>query len=386
MRSELPDEIGLSQCDWNCPMKIVSVAVYRLTLPLSHPYSLSGGRLHFDELDSTFVKVITDDGIEGWGEGCPWGSTYLPAYPRGVRAGVEELAPALIGVNPMGTDVVNRIMDVALPGHPYAKSALDIACWDISAKSAGAPLADLLGGDTGEPVVVQSSIPTGPPGAMVDSIQRAREAGYRIHSAKIGSGVTDDIARIEAIGQALGPGESVTFDANRAWLPDQAIRVMNGTSSVDAYFEQPCESFEENLKVRRATSQPILLDESIKTYEDAFRAVAAGACEGIGLKINRVGGLTKARRIRDLCLAAGLRMNIEETGGSALADTAAVHLAQATPASHRRATWLCHEMLTIDPVAGGARNRGGTTTVPQTPGLGAAPDESVLGEPLAVYR
>jgi L-alanine-DL-glutamate epimerase-like enolase superfamily enzyme len=367
-------------------VKIVSIAVYQLTLPLRHPYSLSGGRLHFEELDSTFVKVTTDDGIEGWGEGCPWGSTYLPAHPRGVRAGIEELAPALIGLNPMGTDMVNRAMDVALPGHPYAKSALDIACWDISAKLAEVPVVDLLGGDSDEPVVVQSSIPTGTPEAMIDSIQRSREAGYRIHSAKIGSGVADDIARIEAIGHALEPGESITFDANRAWLPDQAIRVMGSTSSVDAYYEQPCESFEENLKVRRATSQPIILDESINTYGDALRAVADGACEGIGLKINRVGGLTKARRIRDLCLATGLRMNIEETGGSALADTAAVHLAQATPASHRRATWLCHEMLTIDPVAGGARNRGGTATIPQAPGLGAAPDENTLGEPLAVYR
>lgn len=367
-------------------MKIVSIAVYRLTLPLRHRYSLSGGRLHFEELDSTFVKVTTDDGIEGWGEGCPWGSTYLPAYPRGVRAGVEELAPALIGVNPMSTDVVNRIMDVALPGHPYAKSALDIACWDIAAKKAGVPVVDLLGGDSGEPVVVQSSIPTGNPEEMIDSIRRSREAGYRVHSAKVGSGVADDIARIEAIGQALEPEESVTFDANRAWLPDQAIRVMNGTSSVDAYFEQPCESFVENLKVRRATSQPLILDESIHTYGDALRAVTDGACEGIGLKLNRVGGLTKARRIRDLCLATGLRMNIEETGGSALADSAAVHLAQATPVSHRRATWLCHEMLSIDPVVGGARNHGGTAVIPQAPGLGAVPDEHTLGEPVAVYQ
>lgn len=367
-------------------MKITAIDVYRVTLPLRHPYSLSGGRLRFEELDSTFVRITTDDGIEGWGEGCPWGSTYLPAHPRGVRAGIEELAPALLGVNPIRTEVVNRVMDLALPGHPYVKSAVDIACWDIAGKTAGLPVADLLGGDTGEPVVLQSSIPTGSPEAMIGSIEQARDAGYRVHSAKIGSGVADDIARIEAIGRVLEPGESATFDVNRAWLPDQAIRVMNHTASVDAYFEQPCESFEENVKVRRATSQPILLDESIKIFGDALRAVTDGACEGIGLKVNRVGGLTKARHIRDLCLATGLRMNIEETGGSALADTAAVHLAQATPQSHRRATWLCHEMLTIDPVTGGARNEGGMTTVPEAPGLGAVPDENALGDPLAVYR
>lgn len=138
--------------------------------------------------------------------------------------------------------------------------------------------------------------------------------------------------------------------------------------------------------MRRATRQPILLDESIKSYRDMLTAHRDGVCEGIGLKLNRVGGLTKARRIRDLCVAIGVRMNIEETGGSALADTAAVHLAQATPASHRRGTWLCHEMLSVDPVRGGARNREGRTSIPDGPGLGAEPDMEALGEPVAVFR
>ncbi len=140
-----------------------------------------------------------------------------------------------------------------------------------------------------------------------------------------------------------------------------------------------------NLQVRRATIQPIILDESIKTYADIVRAHADGACEAIGLKINRLGGLTRARRIRDFCVEAGIRMNIEETGGSALADTAAVHLAQATPASHRRATWLCHDMLSVDPIEGGARNHGGTTSPPDSPGLGATPDMERLGDPIATY-
>lgn len=367
-------------------MKITEIAVYGLVLPLRHPYSLSGGRLHFTELDSTFVHIETDEGVDGWGEGCPWGSTYLPAFPGGIRAGIEELAPVVLGANPLRPDVVNRIMDTALPGHPYVKSAVDVACWDIAGKATGLPVVDLLGGDTGEPVLVQSSIPTGTPESMVAAIGEARSAGYRVHSAKVGSGVDDDIARIEAIASSLRPGESITFDANRAWLPDDAIRVMNATAQLDGYFEQPCETLEENLMVRRLTTQPLLLDESIETYQDAVRAISERACEGIGLKINRVGGLTKARRIRDLCVASGLRLNIEETGGSSLADTAAVHLAQATPLTHRRATWLSHEHLKVNPIEGGARNDGGHTTIPEAPGLGARPDLASLGEPLAVYR
>lgn len=367
-------------------MKITSISVYRVNLPLKHPYALSGGRLRYSELDSTFVELGTDSGLTGWGEGCPWGSTYLPAFPGGLRAGLEELAPAILGVNPMRPDEVNRAMDKALPGHPYVKSAVDVACHDITGRAMGLPVGDLLGGLTDDSVVVQSSIPTGSPEEMVASIEQARSAGYRVHSAKIGSGVDEDIARIRAVAEARAPGESITFDINRAWLPDQAIRVMSATADLDAYFEEPCETYAENLQVRRNTHHPLILDESIKTYHDMMRAVADRACEGIGLKINRVGGLTKARRIRDLCVEAGMRMNIEETGGSALADTAAVHLAQATPVSHRRATWLCHDMLSVDPVLGGARNDSGATRAPESPGLGVEPDLDALGDPVAVYR
>ena len=366
-------------------MKITELAVFRVLLPLTHPYSLSGGRLHFTELDSTFVRLTTDTGVEGWGEGCPWGSTYLPAFSGGIRAAMEELAPAVLGLDPTRPDVVNRAMDTALPGHLYAKSAVDVACYDAAGKTLGRSVADLLGGDTGETVLVQSSIPTGSPDEMIASIERARSAGYRVHSPKVGSGVADDVARIVAIGDALPATDSVTFDANRAWTPDQAIRVMSQTEEVDAYFEQPCQTFEETLMVRRATRQPIILDESIQTYQDVVRAGNEMACEAIGLKINRVGGLTKARRIRDFCVEAGIRMNIEETGGSALADTGAVHLAQSTPASHRRATWLCQDLLSVDPVLGGSRNSRGETTAPKDPGLGAEPDLELLGEPIARY-
>lgn len=365
-------------------MKIVRIAVFGLTLPLRRPYELQGGRLRFEELDSTFVRIDTDEGVSGWGEACPWGSTYLPAFPKGIHAGIEELAPALLGQDPRRTDVVNTVMDAALPGHPYVKSAIDIASWDILGKATGLPVCDLLGGRTPEDVTIQSSIPTDDPPEMLRTIERYHAMGYTIHSAKVGSHVAADIERIEYLAGRMPPGSSLTIDANRAWTPDQAIRVMRATEAVDAYFEQPCETYEECLQVRRYTRQPILLDEIIHTYADLVRAHHDQACEGIGLKPNRVGGLTKARRIRDFCIQMGLRLNIEDTGGTALADTAAVQLAQATPARYRRGTWFCHEMITVDPIIGGARNLGGVTRAPGAHGLGAEPAPDALGDPLLV--
>ena len=367
-------------------MKIVRITVFTMNLPLEYPYELQGGRLRFETLDSTFVRLDTDEGVTGWGEGCPWGSTYLPAYSRGIRAGIEELAPVLLGQDPRRTEVVNSAMDIALPGHPYVKSAIDFACWDILGKATGLPVCDLLGGRRPGAVTIQSSIPSDDPPKMLRTIERYHAMGYTIHSAKVGSDVASDIERVEYLAARMPPGCSLTIDANRAWTPDRAIRVMRATEAVDTYFEEPCDTYEESLKVRRATRQPIILDEIIHTYGDLLRAHQDRACEGIGLKPNRVGGLTKARRIRDFCVETGLILNIEDTGGTALADTGAVHLAQSTPARYRRGTWLCHEMITVDPIVGGARNLGGKTSAPSTPGLGAEPDPESLADPVAVYE
>lgn len=367
-------------------MKITALTVWAIDLPLVRPYSLSGGRLKFERLDSTLVRVETDEGLVGWGEGCPWGSTYLPAFARGIRAGIDELAPAVLGLDPRRTDVVYRAMDVALPGHPYVKSPIDMACWDLAAQAAGVPLCDLLGGRTEGRVRLHSSIPTGTTSELMAEIDLARADGYRFHSAKVGADVDADIERMRFLDAQMEPGEEVTFDVNRAWLPAAAIAALNATSELHRLVEQPCENLHQHLHVRRNVSQPLAIDESLQSFGDMLRIIETGACEVAGLKVGRVGGLTVARRIRDVCLEAGISMNIEDTGGSTLQATASVHLAQSTPEPFRRATWLCVEHLTNDPVSGGARNADGWATAPDGPGLGAVPDLSALGDPFARYE
>ena len=117
-------------------MKISRISVWQIDLPLHTPYFLSGGRLRFDRLDSTIIRIDTDDGLSGWGEACPWGHTYLPAHGPGVRAGLGVLAPCVIGLDPRALDHLNAVMDSMLPGHPYVKSAIDMACWDIFGQAA----------------------------------------------------------------------------------------------------------------------------------------------------------------------------------------------------------------------------------------------------------
>ncbi|MGA9252515.1 MAG: hypothetical protein WBV71_08720 [Roseobacter sp.] len=118
-------------------MKITRISVFQVDLPLEHPYWLSGGRLKCDKLDATLVKTDTDAGIISWGEGTPWGHTYVPAHRPGIRAGLQTMAPFILDPDPRRVLDVERAMDMALPGHLYARSPIDTACWDIAGRAAG---------------------------------------------------------------------------------------------------------------------------------------------------------------------------------------------------------------------------------------------------------
>ncbi len=367
-------------------MKITAITVWKKDLPLREPYWLSGGRLKFESLDSTILRIECSDGTTGWGEGCPWGHTYLPAFGGGIRAALELLAPILIGQDPRDIDRLNRQMDTQLPGHPYAKAPLDIALWDIVAKQARVPLYQLFGGAEGGAVAVNSSISTGTPQDMVALIEAARAKGYRTHSAKVGgSDRALDIARINAIEAALPREENITYDVNRAWSPAAAIEVMNSVSA-KGWFEQPCQTLDQCAQVQANTSQLIMLDECLHTFQDHLEAWRLGACQGVKVKPNRLGGLSRARQVRDFGIAVGWEMHVEELGGTVLSDTAALHLALSTPEENRLASWLCHPHLVDDYAPGeGARNNQGMIALQDKPGIGVVPPEDWLGAPWRTF-
>ena len=357
-----------------------------MNLPLIEPYHFSGGRLKVECLDSTIVRIDTDGGVCGWGESCSWGDSYIPAHGAGVRAAIKTMAPFLLGKDARGIDNINRMMDSALPGHLYAKSALDIACWDITGKCANLPLWMMLGASEAVAVPVNSSIPQGSPAEMISAIEKARAEGYRTHSAKIGGDIATDIERINNICAALRDDEKITFDINRAWTPAQAVEVLNSVG-FRGWVEQPCETLPQCATVAAQVPQPLMLDECLHTYDDHLQALQTRACCGVKIKPLRAGGLTKARRLRDFAENAGWQTHIEDTGGSVLADTAAIHLASSTPEPTRLASWLCHPHLSLDIAPGqGARNNEGYATPPSMPGLGVEPDETILGKPEAVYE
>ena len=368
-------------------MKITSISVYQVDLPLEHPYWLSGGRLKFECLDATFVKIETDAGITGWGEGTPWGHTYVPAHGPGIRAGIETMASFVLGLDPRRVLDVERAMDLALPGHLYAKSPIDMACWDIAGKAAGLPIADLMGGGSRTPRPIASSVGAKTVEETREVIQRYRDRGYVAHSVKIGGDVERDVARVRDVESIRLPGEIVLYDVNRGWTRQQALRVMQATEDLKVMFEQPGETLDDIAAIRPLHSAPVSVDEILVTLQDAARIARDGLAEVFGIKLNRVGGLTKAARMRDVALAHGIDMFVMATGGSVLADTEALHLAATIPDINCHAVWACQDMLTVDIAGGrGPRNKAGHLHLPEEPGLGVAPNEDQLGHPVAVYQ
>src|SRR5437016_3288388 len=231
-------------------MKITRIRAYRVELPLHEgSYQWSGGK-SVSVFDSTVVEVVTDAGLTGWGEVCPLGPFYLPAYANGVRAGIAELGPHLIGEDPLQLLKLNQRMDAALKGHAYVKSGIDMACWDILGKATGQPVCILLGGRFGDDFVLYRAISQESPEAMAGRVAGYRAEGYKRFQLKVGGDPSVDIDRIHAVAAELKPGDRLIADANTGWLMHDAMRVVRAVKAVDVYIEQPCETYEQCLSVR----------------------------------------------------------------------------------------------------------------------------------------
>jgi L-alanine-DL-glutamate epimerase-like enolase superfamily enzyme len=362
-------------------MKIRRIAAYRMELPLVEgSYRWSGGK-SVDVFDSTLVRVETDAGVVGHGEVCPLGPAYLPAYAEGVRAGLAVVAPQLIGEDPRQLERLNRRMDAALKGHPYVKSGIDIACWDILGQVSGLPVAVLLGGRYGPDFVLYRAISQDSPEEMARRVAEYRAEGYRRFQLKVGSEPEVDIARVRAVRAVLDSGDVLIADANTGWLPHQAARVIRGLRDVDVYIEQPCLSYEENLSIRRRTDHPFVLDETIDGIEILLRAAADRAMDVVNIKISKFGGLTRARQARDLCVSLGIAMTIEDSWGGDVTTATIAHLAHSTPTEFLFTATDFNSYVTVQTADGAPRRENGRLASSDAPGLGVAPRSEILRTP-----
>ena len=361
-------------------MKISKISVFQVDLPLHEgSYNWAGGK-SVKVFDSTVVRIETDEGIIGHGEVCPLGPVYLPAYAEGARAGIQVLAPALLGQDPTQLVKLNRHMDATLKGHPYVKSAIDMACWDILGQATGQPVCNLLGGRYGDDFLLYRAISQEAPEAMAGKVAGYRAEGYRKFQLKVGGDPETDIERIRAVSAELQRGDVLIADANTGWLMHQAARVVRAVKDIDVYIEQPCETFEECYSIRKMTDHPFVLDESIDGLPILLRANSLQAMDVVNIKISKFGGLTKARQARDLCVSLGIAMTIEDSWGGDIITAAISHLAHSTPTELLFSSTDFNSYVTISIANDAPQRNNGRLAASTAPGLGITPKMDVLGQ------
>jgi L-alanine-DL-glutamate epimerase-like enolase superfamily enzyme len=278
-------------------------------------------------------------------------------------------------------------MDSTLAGHNHAKTPLDVACWDAFGTSVGLPVCELLGGSTGTPMPMISSIHAGDPEEMRGRVAEHRARGYRGHSVKIGAsdsegGPSLDAERITACLADRRPGEFFLVDANGGLLPETALRMIALLPrGLDFVLEAPCATWRETMSLRRRCPYPIVVDELAQLDEDIALIAAQDMADGIGLKISKAGGLTPGRRHRDIARAAGLTVSVQDTVGSSIAFAAIVHLGATVPPRLLRCVLNCEDMVSLKTARFDARFTGGGVLPTDSPGLGITVDEDALGDP-----
>ena len=362
-------------------IKIVSIEVYQLDLPIKEgAYSWSHGN-SVSVFDSTLVKIKTNQDIFGLGEVCTLGPAYLPAYPEGVRTGIKKFGKALIGLDPTDLTRINYVMDGNLKGHNYVKSPVDMACWDILGKHTKQPIWKFLGGKFGKNVSLYRAISQESPKQMLKKVKRYKKEGYTKFQLKVGGNPNEDIERIKLVRSILDTTDILIADANTGWLMHDALKVIKATEHLDIYYEQPCISYEESLSIRKKTKNPFILDENIDSIQSFLRAFNDHAMDIINIKISKLGGITKSRLLRDLCIELGVAMTIEDSWGGDISTAAILHLAHSTPEKFLFSSTDFNSYNSFNYTIESPKREGGCISASDKPGLGVILDEKIIIKP-----
>jgi L-alanine-DL-glutamate epimerase-like enolase superfamily enzyme len=342
---------------------------------------MSGGRAAV-RMDSTLVRLSTDGGIDGWGEVCPFSPGYMAASGETARAALRLLAPAVVGADPREPEVVYARMDACLRGHGYAKSALDMAVWDVASRSAGVPLAVLLGGVFQTEVPVYIGVSLDAPDRMREDAAARWAEGYRRVQIKVGTTWREDVARVRACMEVLSDADAVVVDANGSWSLAEAVQAAASLDALPVYLEQPCAHLDSCAAVRRRSRRPMILDESLNAADDLLRARAAGTLDVARVKLARVGGISRARLLRDLCAAWGVAVTVEDAGGGDVVSAALLQVAASTSPTVLFDTYLPTTLVAESLCRVPLSLHDGRARVPHQPGLGVEVENARLGSPI----
>jgi len=367
-------------------MKITSLSLWQFPLISHETYYMADGKT-CDQVLTTILRVSTDIGLEGWGEVCPI-PHYLPAYSGGVIPAVEELSDLLLGASPIGPEALMERLDAHLLGHPYAKSMIDMALWDLMGKATNRPLFDLIGGRRQHNLPLYHSITCTDPEKMAGIATGAAAEGMRQFQVKLGadSNWEADVARVRLVREAVGAGPLVYCDWNCGVDALEAIRVARAVQDTDVMLEQPCRTIAECAAVQKASGLPMKLDESITDIAAILEAYEKGCLQAAALKQSKNGGIGRLRAMRDLCASLGVRMCVEDTWGGDITTAANLHLAASTPVRNLMNTCDLGSYVAPQIAPDTPQRQHGRISPPAGAGLGITPDLELFGSPAAQFN
>lgn len=367
-------------------MRIKAIDIFQHDLPVKNgPYTMANAEVW--KLDTTLVRVITDTGVEGWGETCPVGPTYAAAHATGARAALSEMGPGLIGTEVLPLTVQRR-MHGLLNGHNYAKAAVDIAVHDALGKSLGHSVSALLGGAVTDRVPSYYATGVGAPDDIARlAAEKVREGYPRLQIKVGGRPIELDIETICKVWEVLqGTGVRLAVDGNRGWTTRDATRVSRELPEIPFVMEQPCDTIDDLRKLRPQVRHAIYMDESATDLATAIGAVGAELVDGFGMKVTRIGGLHPMTTFRDICEARALPHTCDDSWGGDIIASACTHIGATVAPRLLEGVWLAQPYIeghydTARPV----RIEDGHIKVPESPGLGVQPDAAQFGAPFASF-
>ncbi|MUV36445.1 Muconate cycloisomerase [Lentibacillus sp. JNUCC-1] len=310
-------------------MKITAIEAFVIELPLIEPFIISYAS--FDSMPSVIVKITTDDGRTGYGEGVADEHVTGESVESVYHMVTKTLAPKLIGRNPMNSEKIHDVMNRAVLGAPTAKAALDTACFDLAGKALKVPAYVLLGGRYHDKFPITHVLSIDTPKQMADNAQKHVEKGYTSFKLKVGYDVTEDVERIKAVHDQVGHQASIRVDVNQGWeSAPQTLQALHALQNVHLdWLEQPviADDIDALGEVKTKAALPIMADEALTGFKSMREIIAKRAADKINIKLMKCGGMYPAAKLAAMAEMAGMDCQVGSMVESSIGSAAGLHVA-----------------------------------------------------------
>lgn len=379
-------------------MKISTITVHLVKLPARRDHNWAS-KMSTPIGHHAIVEIHTEEGLVGWGEapaGATWGGAHMRYYgesPETVQVVVRDLlSPVLIGQDPLAISILHARMDQSVKGHPYAKAAVDIACYDLAGKELGLPISTLLGGAHRDSIEVAHSLGIMPLDLCYAEAEEAVAEGALTIKCKTGLEPERDVTLVRELRRRLGEKINIRVDGNEAYgSVAEAVAVTKAQEEYNILLcEQPVVGAVAMGRVAARIESPVMADESAWTTHDLLELDKYDAAQCISLYVTKPGGLYRARQVGDLAEDLGMYCDIGGSIETGIGNAANLHLGAATriarlpsvcPVSQPEGSGgprIAGVYYLDDLIAEPLRFSDGRVYVPQGPGLGIQVDRAKL--------